>query len=415
MQTITKNTENTDTFAPRLLTWFDDYGRHDLPWQQHRTDTPDVYQVWLSEVMLQQTQVKTVIPYFQRFIQSFPTVHELANAEWESVAEHWAGLGYYARARNLHKGARQVVAIITDTGNFPQTVSEWEQIAGVGRSTAGAIVAMGLHRYGVICDGNVKRVLTRWAGIDGDISKSATNKTLWALAESLTPTANSGDFAQAIMDMGATVCVRTKPTCLQNKKDKTNTHLPCPIQADCIAYSQGEQLKYPVKAKKASKPSKYSQALLITNPQDEVLWIQRPDSGIWGGLWSLPLIFTHKIIGKKTTKITDNDNLYEKELNTAEQIIDSYLQQLNKSAHQANQADTTTQTVKDKTLEPKPIKHTLTHFHWYLTPQYLTLTEQQATQLSQHLHEANIAYHWLEKTQAGKKLALPKAMLKIID
>lgn len=175
-----------NSFAPRLLDWFETNGRHDLPWQQHQTDTPNPYIVWLSEVMLQQTQVTTVLPYFARFMTSFPTVQDLAAAEWDEIAEHWAGLGYYARARNLHKGAKQLVATIDETGDFPQTLTGWEAISGVGPSTAGAIMAMGLHHYGVICDGNVKRVLTRWAAIDGDITKSATTKELWALAERLT-------------------------------------------------------------------------------------------------------------------------------------------------------------------------------------------------------------------------------------
>ncbi|MGP4953034.1 A/G-specific adenine glycosylase, partial [Psychrobacter sp. T6-1] len=202
-----------NTFAPRLLNWFETNGRHDLPWQQHQTDTPNPYIVWLSEVMLQQTQVKTVLPYFARFMDSFPTVHDLAAADWEVIAEHWAGMGYYARARNLHKGAKQLVEVIDKTGSYPQTLEGWEAISGVGPSTAGAIMAMGLHKYGVICDGNVKRVLTRWAGIDGDITKSATTKELWALAMRLTPKEESGLFAQAMMDMGATLCVRRSPAC----------------------------------------------------------------------------------------------------------------------------------------------------------------------------------------------------------
>ena len=167
--TFNHSTYSLNSFAPRLLDWFSDNGRHDLPWQQHQTDTPNPYVVWLSEVMLQQTQVTTVLPYFARFMETFPAVQELAAADWDLVAEHWAGLGYYARARNLHKGAKQLVEVIEETGDFPQTLAGWEAISGVGPSTAGAIMAMGLHRYGVICDGNVKRVLTRWAAIDGDM------------------------------------------------------------------------------------------------------------------------------------------------------------------------------------------------------------------------------------------------------
>lgn len=383
-----------DSFAPRILNWFDDYGRHDLPWQQHKTDTPNPYIVWLSEVMLQQTQVTTVIPYFKRFMTSFPTVQDLANAEWDSVAEHWAGLGYYARARNLHKGAKQLVEIINETGDFPQTVEGWEAISGVGRSTAGAIVAMGLHGYGVICDGNVKRVITRWAGIEGDITKSATTKELWALAERLTPTDDSGHFAQAMMDMGATLCTRRNPNCSQ-----------CPVHADCIANHQGKQEFYPVKAKKKPKPSKFSNALVITNTDDKVLWLQRPDSGIWGGLWVLPLQFEKKTLGKKVLSTAKEDSAYESENSLAEQIVDKWITDNSLKA----------ESISDGLLESAPIKHTLTHFHWYLQPQTLALTAKQAEQLSKLLTDADINILWLPATEAKQTLGLPKAMLKVLE
>nr|WP_227430313.1 A/G-specific adenine glycosylase [Psychrobacter sp. I-STPA6b] len=387
-----------------MLDWFADNGRHDLPWQQHKTDNPNPYIVWLSEVMLQQTQVTTVIPYFQRFISSFPTVQDLANADWEMVAEHWAGLGYYARARNLHKGAKQLVEIINKTGNFPQTVDDWENISGVGRSTAGAIVAMGLHGYGVICDGNVKRVLTRWAGIDGDITKSATNKQLWALAERLTPAGQSGEFAQAMMDMGATLCTRNKPACLL-----------CPLQNDCIAHQQGCETAYPVKAKKQPKPSKYSHVLLLSNPQGQMLWLQRPESGIWGGLWSLPLHFlkkesVQKTQGKKVLATANDDKTYEAEFTVAEQIIDAYLEKhLNKNLNKSLSDITTHKQPFDKDT----IKHTLTHFHWYLMPITITLDETQTDELSKQLAKADIVFIWCDDSHA-KSLGLPKAMLKVL-
>lgn len=383
-----------NSFAPRLLTWFDDYGRHDLPWQQHKTNLPDAYKVWISEVMLQQTQVVTVIPYYKRFMQSFPTVNELANAKWDTVAEHWAGLGYYARARNLHKGAKQLVDIINQTGHYPQTVAEWEQISGVGRSTAGAIVAMGLHDYGVICDGNVKRVLTRWAGIEDDITKAATTKQLWALAETLTPKDASGNFAQAMMDMGATVCNRTKPACLTGDK-------PCPIQADCIAFKQNKQLNLPFKAKKKPKPSKHSYALVINNPQGKSLWLKRPETGIWGGLWCLPLKFIHKLQGKKIVEDGNSDASYEKELTTAEQIIDQFLQ--NNTIH--IKADTQT----------KQLKYTLTHFHWHITTCHINLNQQQQNELNKLLADAHISFYWLDVAQAQKQLALPAVINKIFS
>ncbi|MGP5273504.1 A/G-specific adenine glycosylase [Psychrobacter faecalis] len=394
-----------DSFAPRLLDWFAENGRHDLPWQQHQTDTPNPYIVWLSEVMLQQTQVMTVLPYFARFMASFPTVQDLAAAEWDMVAEHWAGLGYYARARNLHKGAKQLVEVINETDDFPQTLAGWEAISGVGPSTAGAIMAMGLHRYGVICDGNVKRVLTRWAAIDGDITKSVTTKELWALAERLTPRENSGLFAQAMMDMGATLCTRSKPACLL-----------CPLQDDCLAHAQGRETDYPVKAKKQPKPSKVSNALLIKDTDGKILWLQRPDNGIWGGLWSLPLQFVEKIDGKataknseasddKSLKVASNEKFYETEFTTAEQIINEWLDKRNLAAAPINKA----------LIDDAPIKHSLTHFHWYLTPQSLTLANEQVTDLTKALQAAEININWLNASDAQATLGLPRAMVKILE
>jgi len=398
-----------NSLAPRLLHWFSENGRHDLPWQQHQTHTPNPYIVWLSEVMLQQTQVTTVLPYFARFMDSFPTVQDLAAAEWDMVAEHWAGLGYYARARNLHKGAKQLVAVIDETGDFPQTLAGWEAISGVGPSTAGAIMAMGLHRYGVICDGNVKRVLTRWAAIDGDITKSATTKELWALAERLTPRENSGLFAQAMMDMGATLCTRSKPACLL-----------CPLQDDCLAHAQGRETDYPVKAKKQPKPSKFSNALLIKDTDGKILWLQRPDNGIWGGLWSLPLQFVEKIDGKvsgKTTaknskasddkalKVASNEKVYETEFTTAEQIINEWLDKRNLAAAPINKT----------LLDDAPIKHSLTHFHWYLTPQSLTLANEQVADLTKALQVAEININWSNANDAQATLGLPRAMVKILE
>lgn len=399
-----------NTFAPRLLDWFTTNGRHDLPWQQHQTDDPNPYIVWLSEVMLQQTQVKTVLPYFARFMTSFPTVQDLAAADWDTIAEHWAGMGYYARARNLHKGAQQLVEIIEKTGDYPQTLADWEAISGVGPSTAGAIMAMGLHKYGVICDGNVKRVLTRWAAIDGDITKSATTKALWALAIRLTPEQGSGLFAQAMMDMGATLCVRRNPTC----------HL-CPLQNDCLAHAQGRETDYPVKAKKKPKPSKFSNALLIKNNKGEILWLQRPDNGIWGGLWSLPLQFVKRIEGSQVAKLSasqpqetdvpndvrSNEKVYEAEFTTAEQIINEWLVEHKLVA----------QSVSSDLLDdaPTPIKHSLTHFHWYLQPQKLVIDEKKLLALNDKLAAADIAFKWLDEQKARDSLGLPRAMEKVIE
>ena len=392
-----------NTFAPRLLDWFETDGRHDLPWQQHQTDTPNPYIVWLSEVMLQQTQVKTVLPYFARFMDSFPTVQDLAAADWEVIAEHWAGMGYYARARNLHKGAKQLVEVIDETGDFPQTLAGWEAISGVGPSTAGAIMAMGLHKYGVICDGNVKRVLTRWATIDGDITKSATTKELWALAERLTPKDNSGLFAQAMMDMGATLCVRRNPNCQL-----------CPLKADCLAHAEGRETDYPVKAKKKPKPSKFSNALIIENAQGDILWLQRPDNGIWGGLWSLPLQFVEKVEGDTNSKVatgtqnlnvSSNEKVYESEFTTAEQIINDWLIENNLVA----------KPVSNTLLDDAPIKHSLTHFYWYLQPQRVVVDNKQIAELKDKLNAADIEFKWLRQQKARDSLGLPRAMIKIIE
>lgn len=403
-ENLPHSTQSLNTFAPRLLDWFETDGRHDLPWQQHQTDTPNPYIVWLSEVMLQQTQVKTVLPYFARFMESFPTVQDLAAADWEVIAEHWAGMGYYARARNLHKGAKQLVEVINQTGNFPQTLAGWEAIAGVGPSTAGAIMAMGLHKYGVICDGNVKRVLTRWAAIDGDITKSATTKELWALAVRLTPTEHSGLFAQAMMDMGATLCVRRNPSCQL-----------CPLKADCIAHAEGREMDYPVKAKKQPKPSKFSNVLIIKNAEGKTLWLQRPDTGIWGGLWSLPLQFVEKVEASDLTKpsesqsqilaVRSNDKVYEAEFTVAEQIINEWLAE-NKLVAES---------VSDTLLDDAPIKHSLTHFHWYLQPQKLVVDDEKIAQLGEKLAAADIAFKWLDKQKARDSLGLPRAMIKIIE
>lgn len=380
----------SDDFADRVVTWFEQHGRHHLAWQQHHRPIPNPYPVWLSEVMLQQTQVSTVIPYFERFIKSFPTVQDLANAEWDNVAQHWAGLGYYARARNLHKGAKQLVEILDKTGNFPQTVDEWQNISGVGQSTAGAIVAMGVRGFGVICDGNVKRVLTRWAGIGDDINLSQTNKKLWQLAEQLTPKHNSGHYAQAMMDIGATICTKSKPACLL-----------CPIQADCVANQAGNPTAYPVKSKKSPNPSKFSLAVYLTDENADTLWLQRPDTGIWGGLYCLPLLFVKK--EQKGKILEDWQTSFDKEYVFFEQIIFEFLQ---KNALLSIES-------VDKYFA-QSIKHSLTHFHWYLAPIKIVLTNEQKQVLMTKLASQDLDFQpvWVDE-QSLKQLAIPTAMQKL--
>ena len=263
--------QTEDSFAQRLLHWFDQYGRKDLPWQQDINP----YRVWLSEIMLQQTQVSTVIPYYQRMSSAYPDVHALAAAPLDEVLHQWTGLGYYARARNLHKAA-QIVSTEFD-GVFPDSVEQLQALPGIGRSTAGAICAIAHNRHCPILDGNVKRVLARHHAIPGWPGKSAVANTLWNIAEDKTPVERTRDYTQAIMDLGATVCTRSKPACTQ-----------CPVNTDCRAFTLGETQLYPGKKVRKALPIRQVLLLIIRDKQRQVLLQQRPPSGIWGGLWSFP-------------------------------------------------------------------------------------------------------------------------------
>ncbi len=258
-------------FSRQLLDWFDQYGRKDLPWQKEIT----AYRVWVSEIMLQQTQVKTVIPYYQRFMASFPTIEALAGATQDNVLHHWTGLGYYARARNLHKAAQLIVD--ERDGAFPDTVEQLETLPGVGRSTAGAICTIAFQKTATILDGNVKRVLARYHAIDGWPGQAATSKELWCLAEQHTPTSRIADYTQAIMDLGATLCTRTRPQCQK-----------CPLARECRGYNTGSPTDYPGKKPRKAQPVRENLFLIIRNPQGEVLLEQRPANGLWGGLWVFP-------------------------------------------------------------------------------------------------------------------------------
>lgn len=262
-------------FSDKILRWYDQYGRKHLPWQQNRSP----YRVWVSEIMLQQTQVTTVIPYFERFMECFPTVEALASASQDNVLQLWTGLGYYARGRNLHKCALEVVDRYQ--GVFPQTVEALEQLPGIGRSTAGAIISLAHDQPATILDGNVKRVLARCFTIDGWAGHSAVARKLWQVAEEQTPHQRNRDYTQAMMDLGAMICTRTKPKCDA-----------CPLLKDCLGYKTGEVEQYPGKKPKTIKPVKAAQFLLLENQQGQILLEQRPASGIWGGLWSFPEIAT---------------------------------------------------------------------------------------------------------------------------
>jgi len=260
-----------DWFARRLLRWFDSHGRKDLPWQRGS----DAYRVWLSEIMLQQTQVATVIPYFERFIDRFPTVADLASAGADEVLHHWTGLGYYARARNLHHTARQVVQ--EHAGQFPQQPSELEQLPGIGRSTAAAIAAIAYGRRAAILDGNAKRVLARYHAVPGHPGQSGTLKTLWARAEDHTPARRVADYTQAIMDLGATLCTRTRPACSR-----------CPVAERCEALARNAVERYPERRPARDKPERRARMYLFVDAAGACLLERRPPDGLWGGLWTPP-------------------------------------------------------------------------------------------------------------------------------
>ncbi|MGB0662725.1 MAG: A/G-specific adenine glycosylase [Pontibacterium sp.] len=311
-------------FYHSVLTWFDQHGRHDLPWQADKT----AYFTWVSEIMLQQTQVKTVIPYFQRFIEAFPTVHDLAKAPQDEVLHLWTGLGYYARARNLHKAAQQVSEQYA--GEFPASVELLEELPGIGRSTAGAIASIALGQRAAILDGNVKRVLARYYGVQGWSGKADVQKQLWQLAEDNTPHERVGDYTQAMMDMGATLCTRSKPRCGD-----------CPVNSGCVALHTDQVASLPAPKPKKVQPVKQTYMLMIQNTAGEILLYQRPPVGLWGGLWSLP-----EVPDLRDTKATLG---FEVDMEAME--------------------------VRE------PLRHTFSHFHLDITPVVLSLNSLNTEQI----------------------------------
>jgi len=338
----------TFKFSDALLSWFDLHGRHDLPWQV----ADDPYKVWVSEIMLQQTQVKTVLQYFERFMQRFPTVEDLGLASWDDVAPYWAGLGYYARARNLHKAA----GIVRQQARLPTTLEEWQALPGIGPSTAGALMSLGLRQYGVIMDGNVKRVLSRFFAIEDDLSKPVHERTMWKLAKELCPTKRNHDYTQAIMDLGATICTPKKPLCLY-----------CPMQQHCKAHAQGIETELPYKKPKKPVPVKAAQVMLLQSA-GEWLWLQRPNSGLWGGLWCLPIF-------------EQSDEFQRKSQQLGLKHILSHTQ----------------------------ISHSFTHFTWLLDATAFTVSEDQKEHLAIELNA-----QWFTPEQATA-LGIPTAMKKLIS
>lgn len=335
-------------FSDALLEWFDVHGRHDLPWQV----ADDPYKVWVSEIMLQQTQVKTVLQYFDRFIARFPTVQDLGTATWDEVAPYWAGLGYYARARNLHKAA----GIIATQGHFPDTLEEWIALPGIGRSTAGALMSLGLRKYGVIMDGNVKRVLSRFFAIEDDLSKPIHERAMWQLAEELCPHERNHDYTQAIMDLGATVCTPKKPLCLY-----------CPMQQHCQAHQQGLENELPFKKAKKPVPVKSAQVLIL-QCGNQWLWQQRPNTGLWGGLWCLPIV----------------EEVHELDVLKQSLGLKQFIQKVE-------------------------ISHSFTHFTWQLQGLVFAIDADLQEHLAIELNGI-----WLEPT-AAVQAGIPTAMKKLIS
>ena len=307
------------SFSDRLLAWFERHGRHDLPWQAEQTP----YRVWVSEIMLQQTQVSTVIPYYRRFMRRFPDVRALAAAEQDAVLAHWSGLGYYARARNLHKAAGRIVEEFK--GEFPRALADLIALPGVGRSTAGAILSLARGRRYPILDGNVKRVLARYHAVAGWPGNRAVENRLWDYAEQHTPARDFAAYTQAIMDLGATICARRRPRCGQ-----------CPVQADCAARLSGQQHALPESKPPRPKPRRKTIFAILEDKRGRVMLEQRPPAGIWGGLWCFPELASNAAV--------------------AEEVRKKYGYHIK------------------ETIEYAPLEHTFSHFHLQIRPLCLKIT-----------------------------------------
>lgn len=347
-------------FQQAVLSWYDLHGRKDLPWQQDITP----YRVWVSEIMLQQTQVSTVIPYFERFMQRFPDVQTLAAAPSDDVLHLWTGLGYYARARNLHKAAQHVVS--EHNGVFPLGPEQLTTLPGIGLSTAGAISSISQDIRAPILDGNVKRVLSRFLAIEGWAGQRAVAEKLWHAAQTYTPHNRVRDYTQVMMDLGATLCTRSKPRCNE-----------CPVQSHCLANQQQTQALYPGRKPKKTIPVKTTWMLLLENRDDELLLEQRPPSGLWGGLWCPP----------EVAQITD---------------IDAALRALSLRAE-------STQTLA-------PFRHTFSHFHLDITPVHLRVSPLQAE--TKRTIKEGVAEQperrWIQHQQPGR-LGLAAPVKKLLN
>ena len=320
----------SDWFADQLLAWCILHGRKHLPWQHPRSP----YRVWLSEVMLQQTQVQTVLPYFERFLSRFPDLASLSKAPIDEVLHLWSGLGYYSRAHNLHKAAQ--VLVRDHNGQFPSNTTALETLPGVGRSTAGAIVAMAYGKKAAILDGNVKRVLCRFHSVAGYPGDGAVSRCLWAFAEEHTPNEQVADYTQAIMDLGATVCVRRQPDC-------TN----CPLFERCDARIHGTIDRFPQPKPKRTLPEQERIFALLVRGDGACLLERRPPSGIWGGLWSPP-------------------------------------ERPNDTSQQAFEEEFGTALIEHPSIEVQPFIHTFTHFRLQVRPRVFEITSNSTHKIAEH-------------------------------
>jgi A/G-specific adenine glycosylase len=347
--------ESAKKFSQNILNWYHEFGRKDLPWQENKTP----YRVWISEIMLQQTQVATVIPYYQKFMESFPTIPALAKADEDEVLHHWTGLGYYARARNLHKTAK----IITEKyqGEFPENIEEVIALPGIGRSTAGAILSLSRKKHHAILDGNVKRVLARCYLVEGHNGQAKYEKSLWPITDVLTPKKGVEFYNQAMMDIGATICTRSSPKC-EN----------CPVQSSCIAYATNEQANYPQKKPKKVIPER-STFMIIPKLGNKVLMEKRPPTGIWGGLWCF----------YETSALINIERLLE------------------------------TLNLKELTREALPsFRHTFSHFHLDITPIIVDVEQQEAKEVSDQKSEQWYDLH--QNVEVGLA-ASTKKLIKLLE
>ncbi len=343
---------SSQSFSDAVLQWYDQHGRKDLPWQHDMTP----YRVWVSEIMLQQTQVATVIPYYQRFMERLPDVQALAETTADEVLHLWTGLGYYSRARNLHKTAQLVAGELS--GVFPASVDELQQLPGIGRSTAGAIASLSMGLRAPILDGNVKRVLARYHAVEGWPGEKAVQDRLWAIAEGYTPTRRVAHYTQAMMDLGATLCTRSKPSCLL-----------CPLQEGCTARLLGQPAAYPHSKPRKTMPVRQCLMPILANPQGEIWLERRPDSGLWGGLWCPPQLDDEEglrqLFGKLGWRVGESQTL-------------------------------------------KPLRHTFSHFHLDIQP--LLVRVEPCTAVAE---QGQVWYNLRQPTRLGLAAPVKKLLAQV--